>query len=260
MKYTLFKQYRDTILTLPASASGPDERLLMDRQGSLSIYYAPFEYVNPQARVVVVGITPGLVQMLNALAEAQRQLRKGIDDETALRLAKQIGAFSGTMRNNLVELLDHVRLHQWLGIASTRLLFGSDTHLFQPASVLCYPVFVDGKNYSGNPNMLKNAMLQRYLLTYFGEVARQLSEAVFIPVGDKPAEALGFLADKGIIDHRRILQGLPHPSGANAERIAYFLGKKAKKDLSEKTDPSKLDQAKAELISRIRMLGKIVDE
>jgi hypothetical protein len=231
----------------------------MDRQGSLSIYYAPFEYVNPQARVVVVGISPGWTQMYNALAETQRQLRKGVDDETALRFAKQTGAFSGAMRNNLVELLDHIELNQWLRIASTSSLFGSDAHLFQPASVLCYPVFVNGKNYNGTPNMLKNLLLQRYLLTHFGELVKRLPKAVFIPLGDKPAEALRFLAAKGNLDQVRILEGLPHPSGANAERIAYFLGKKDKAALSEKTDPSKLDHARAKLVSGVRMLGKFMD-
>jgi hypothetical protein len=47
---------------------------------------------------------------------------------------------------------------------------------------------------------------------------------------------------------------LPHPSGANAERIAYFLGRKAKGDLSAKTSPGKLDEAKAQLIKRVLAL------
>lgn len=70
MDFPLFKQHRDTIFTFSASASvtGIDERLLIDREGNLSVYYAPFEYVNPAARVVIVGITPGRTQMRNALA------------------------------------------------------------------------------------------------------------------------------------------------------------------------------------------------
>ena len=35
---------------------------------------------------------------------------------------------------------------------------------------------------------------------------------------------------------------MPHPSGANAERIAYFLGRKSREALCAKTDPAKLDQ------------------
>ena len=38
---------------------------------------------------------------------------------------------------------------------------------------------------------------------------------------------------------------MPHPSGANAERISYFLGRKPRERLSAKTDPHKLDGARA---------------
>jgi hypothetical protein len=98
------------------------------------------------------------------------------------------------------------------------------------------------------------------LLTHFGELVKRLPKAVFIPLGDKPTGALRFLATKGIIDPQRILEGLPHPSGANAERSTYFLGKKDKKALSKKTDPSKLDQARAKLVSSVRLLDEFMGE
>jgi hypothetical protein len=256
MDYRLFQQHRSTLLNLPP-ASGFDDRLLMEREGRLSIYYAPFDYVNPEAKVVVVGITPGRTQMANALAEAQRQLRQGQEDAVAVRAAKQTAAFSGSIRPNLVALLDHVGIHAWLGIATTASLFDTDAHLFQPASVLCYPVFVDGKDYRGTPNLLRTPLLQRYLLAHFAEQARRLPDAIFVPVGDTPAEALGFLASKGVIDPERILDGLPHPSGANGERVAYFLERKSREALSAKTDPGKLDRARSRLIDQVDRLKKL---
>lgn len=258
MDYPLFKQYRDTIINL-SPASGIDERLLLDREGELSVYYAPFEHVNTAARVVIVGITPGKTQMRHALLEAQRQLRSGADDSTAVRLAKQTGAFSGTLRNNLVNLLDHIGLHEWLGTHSTSSLFNGHAHLVQMASVLRYPVLFKGNDYNGNPNMLKNPLLRRHLLTHFGGQVEKHPNAVFIPLGDKPAQALAFLADQGAIDARLILDGLPHPSGSNAERIAYFLGNKGRHALSPKTDPDKMDIAKANLLSRMRVLMENVE-
>lgn len=51
-----------------------DPRLLMDASGNVKIYYAPFEYINHSARIVLVGITPGPTQMVNANNEAQRAL------------------------------------------------------------------------------------------------------------------------------------------------------------------------------------------
>ncbi|WP_303045736.1 hypothetical protein [Turicimonas muris] len=49
-----------------------------------------------------------------------------------------------------------------------------------------------------------------------------------------------------------MLPQIPHPSGANAERIAYFLGKKKKEDLSAKTNPDKIDTEKHEIQKILR--------
>lgn len=248
----LLNKYRNVIQNLPSNCF--DEKLLMDRDGKLSIYYAPFEYINPEAKVVIVGITPGRTQMTNALREAQRQLKAGADNHTVLRQAKLTGAFSGTLRNNLVNLLDHIGINQWLSIDTTEDLFGCMAHLAQTASVLSYPVFVDGKDYNGTPNMLKHPLLKQYLRDHFGKQAHHLSKAIFIPLGDKPKEALNFLSAEGIINKDRILGDLPHPSGANAERIAYFLGKKNKDSLSAKTNPEKIDMAKHRLIKQLSII------
>jgi hypothetical protein len=259
MDTTRFARFADTIRNLPAasfSETAPiDSGLLMAKDNRVSVYYAPFDWVNPNAKVVLVGITPGRVQMLNALREAQRQLRLGASHQEALRAAKMTGAFSGSLRPNLVGLLDHIGLHRWLGVASCDTLFGTAAHLVQTTSALRYPVFVQGKNYNGTPNMLKTPLLRQQLQECFGQDARALPQAVFIPLGDAVAEALIHLADQGLLDRSRILAGLPHPSGANGERIAYFLGKKQRESLSQKTDPHKLDKARQTLHARVLALA-----
>ena len=221
---------------------------------NMQVCYAPFEYINPNARIVIVGITPGHTQMLNALKEARQQLVKGASEEDALKAAKATGAFSGAMRPNLTGLLDAVGIHKWLGIGSCSELFQSAANLVQTTSVLRNPVFVNGENYNGTPNMTKNALLQKQLTTYFAKDVAALPKAVFVPLGDKVAEALHFLAGKGLLDRSRILDGLPHPSGANAERIAYFMGRKSRSELSVKTNPDKLDEARANLQERVLAL------
>jgi hypothetical protein len=54
--------------------------------------------------------------MINNLREAQKQLIAGADDYTVLRQAKLSGAFSGPLRNNLVEILNYVGVHKWQGL------------------------------------------------------------------------------------------------------------------------------------------------
>ncbi|MEI8282661.1 MAG: hypothetical protein WCG75_09680, partial [Armatimonadota bacterium] len=254
MDTTLFKRFAPIIRSLSdAELKGSPslmEKMLLSRDSNLTICYAPLEYINTSAKIVIVGITPGQTQMINAIKEARRQLDRGTDDSTVLHAAKQIGAFSGTMRPNLVALLDRIGVQQWLGLRSCDELFGggSASHLVQTASVLRNPVFLDGNNYNGTPNMTRQPMLRDSLMSHFGQDACLFPNAVFIPLGDRVSDALGYLADQGRLDRSRILDGLPHPSGANAERIAYFLGKKEKGALSAKTDPSKLDSARKVLL------------
>lgn len=259
MDTRLFEQFAPIIRSLSAAeldgAPSLDTKLRLAVDGKVQVCYAPFEYINPLARVVIVGITPGRTQMLNALREARQQLDRGADSMTALVAAKRTGAFSGPMRPNLVSLLDHVGVNRLLGVRTCDELFGASAHLVQTTSVLRNPVFVDGENYNGTPNMTRHALLREQLMTHFGEDARALPNAVFVPLGDKVAEALHFVADRGLLDRSRILDGLPHPSGANAERIAYFLGRKSRSALSAKTNPDKLDQARSSMILKVAALA-----
>ncbi|MDR1853376.1 MAG: uracil-DNA glycosylase family protein [Azoarcus sp.] len=256
----LFRKFAPVIRSLSAkeldgAASLYDKLTIAEDQG-IRVCYAPFEYINESARVVIAGITPGHTQMLNALKEVRRQLDRNTPEDKALKAAKDTGAFSGSMRPNLTSLLDSIGIQRWLGIRSCDELFGNSAHLVQTTSVLRYPVFVgDKKNYAGTPNMIRHPLLRDQLTAHFAAEAAALPDAVFVPLGDKVAEALFFLAEKGSIKRERILDGLPHPSGANAERIAYFLGRKERSALSSKTSPDKIDGAKEKLLRRVRALS-----
>ena len=260
MDTSLFTKFSPTIRALSptelAGSAGLDAKLTLATEGKMKVCYVPFEYINPNAKVVIVGITPGRTQMINAIKEARRQLDGGTDASAALMAAKQTGAFSGAMRPNLINLLDSVGVNKWLGITSCDLLFGKSAHLVQTASVLRNAVFIDGENYNGTPNMTRNPFLREQLLRYFGEDAKALRNAVFVPLGDKVAEALFFLAGHGLLKEQQILDGLPHPSGANAERIAYFLGRKARSALSAKTDANKLDSARERMLTKVAALPR----
>lgn len=255
-----FSAFRELVLATDPDAIGAPAELppawLLARAGGLKSYYIPFDYVNLEARVVLVGISPGFVQWKNAVREAGHQLRAGASDAQALRAAKYTGAFSGAIRPNLVALLDHVGLQRWLGIDSCATLFGAHAHLMHVSAVLRQPVFVDGKNYNGaSPNMLTHPLLQAQMLDYFAIEAAQLPHAVYVPLGPKVGLALAWLARRGVLDEGRILHGLPHPSGANAERIAYFLGRKEKAALSTRTNGDQIDADRRHLAARMAALG-----
>jgi hypothetical protein len=252
---TAFPNFRSAVQSLDLSRGLPDwpEALLMRRDGDWATFYAPFDHVNVNAKIVLVGITPGLQQASNALAALQQGLRNGHSDGAALEAAKRYASFSGPMRQNLVDMLDFIGLALWLGVESTAALFSDHAHLVHYTSALRYPVTLRGKNYGGTPSLVRTPFT-REELRWFAEEAESLPQAVFVPLGPAATEATDWLAQRGVLDRSRVLGGLPHPSGANAERIAYFLGRKSREKLSAKTDPGKLDRARDDLVAAVGRL------
>lgn len=235
----------------------PSKLLMQQAQhgrSRIDVAYAPFDHVNSDARIVIVGITPGRQQMGNALRECYEHLRAGAAPQEALAAAKVFASFSGPMRSNLVAMLDDIGVHRLVGLDSSARLWADRSDLAHFTSALRYPVFVEGKNYSGNPDMTRVPIMRDQLDTYLAAELRALPQGIFVPLGPKVTAALELAADRAGIDHARILSGLPHPSGASAERIAYFLGRKPRAMLSSKTNPDKIDAARASITHKIHKM------
>ena len=225
--------------------------LSLHEAGRLSILWAPFDYVASEARLVVVGITPVAQQAENALRAFHAALQTRMAPAEASRLAKRTGAFSGPMREQLVAMLDHIGVHELLGLRSCEMLFAPEHDFVHLTSALRHPVFVDGANYNGTPDMLRTPVLRGMIEAHLAEEARALPHALWLPLGPKPAAALQHLAGLGLLRPERILSGLPHPSGANRERVSFFLGRKARGALSIKTRPDLIEAARDRLCAQI---------
>ena len=250
-------------LPIIATAKGSDpytdpktkDALLYKKDGVVEVFYSPFDHIAGHAKLVVVGITPGRAQAINAAAAARSQIHAGRSEDDALRSAKLTASFSGgSTRNNLVRMMDEIGLDRLFDIQTTASLFthaGEQVHF---TSALRYPVFVNGENYNGNPHMLKTTVLREMIETYLAEEARALGDAVWLPLGPKPTIALQHLANLGILRQEQILDGMPHPSGANAERVAAFLGTKSREHLSAKTNADQILRAKGHLLDKISHL------
>jgi hypothetical protein len=229
---------------------------MISSDGDFITFYAPFDYINPVAKIVICGLTPGLQQATNALNTLMSSLQSGDSDELALRRAKEVASFSGPMRSNLIAMLDHVGIHHVLGIDSCADLFGSKSHLVHYTSALRNPVFKDGVNYSGAPSMIKQPMLLRQIEEVLAEEIRSLApDCLYVPLGDEVSKAFLHLESKGIIDAAAVFHGFPHPSPASNERIHYFLGRKERHLLSSKTNPEKIDSNKQSIISKVNAIS-----
>ncbi|MEP7184443.1 MAG: hypothetical protein ABI767_01285 [Rhodanobacter sp.] len=202
-----------------------DPHLLMDASGDVKVYYSPFEYVNPSARIVLVGITPGPTQMVNANNEARRALQAGKSKSEAIQAAKNVGAFSGEpLRGNLINQLNHWGVHEWLGLSDSADLFSTSRHLVQTTSLLRYPVFVKDGDYRGSPDMTKHPLLRKYLLENFVAEVEELKEAIFVSLGPQVQKVLDRLFQERALNPKRIIGGMLHPSGNCTYRIKYLIG------------------------------------
>ncbi|WP_180085079.1 hypothetical protein [Acinetobacter sp. YH12145] len=249
---TLFSRFASVIKTHSIEELTQSDLLLLKTLGPVQSFYAPFEAINHDAKVVIVGICPGQQQWRNSLIAAKDGLEQQLSEENILKLAKNSGAFSGPIRENLTQLLDHIGLHNQLGIQTTAELFSIHQDKVQMCSVLQQCILVNGKNYAGStPAMLKNELLKQHIDDYFTPMVQQLPNAIYIPLGKGVDEVLNYVSSLGYLNDQQILAGLPHPSGANAERIKYFLGEKPREQLSRQTNPEQIDSAKSQILLKI---------
>ncbi|KTR60954.1 hypothetical protein RSA42_06540 [Exiguobacterium indicum] len=198
---------------------------LLQQENELTVYYSPIgEYVNAEAKVVIIGITPGFEQMRIAFEEATDALHHGVSLEETARLVKYTASFAGTMRRNLVQMLDILELPALLGIETTASLFHQHQKLLQPTSLLKQPVFYREKNYSGHqPKINRSPLLRHYAEEHFVAEINQLREpALLIPLGRVVETQVRGLIHDGRIEQHQLLSGFPHPSGANGHRKKQF--------------------------------------
>lgn len=232
------------------------KELLLSENGRYATYYAPFEFVNESARVVICGITPGIQQATIAIKAAQERLRQGLLAEEVLKHAKHSASFAGAMRRNLAEMMDFIGLQHWLGVDSCEDLFQGRQDLVHFTSALRNPVLDQGQNFSGGRTMISNSYLWDQIQTgLVAEINALPNDCVFIPLGQGVDAVFEKLASEGVINRTRVLSGLPHASGANAERIAYFCQRKERNQLSDKTNADKLDEARSGLLDQIAILS-----
>lgn len=240
MKKTLY-DYIDIIKKLPLKNKYTKEELLtkdflIEKEDNIEIYYAPHnEYMNEKAKVFIIGITPGFQQMSTAIAEARKELEITDNIEEIQYKCKVAGRFSGSLRKNIIKMLDEIELNKVLNINSTEELFYRKDYLLHTVSLIPYSVFVKKQNYSGHtPKLIKSEFLMKYVYDNFINELKSLNNfenILLIPLGRAVEEVLVKLEDEGIINKNQILKGFPHPSGANVNRVKQL--EENKKELTE---------------------------
>jgi hypothetical protein len=195
-----------------------DETLALAHEGSFRAFFAPFDWINEAADVVIVGVTPGRQQALEALLAMHAAFRSGHSIDEAARQAKSAASFKGGMRTLGARLMDHFNLHKIFGLNSSIDLFGKAAARAHYTSVLRYPVLKDFKNYSGDKKIAVRNFMHRMIDSCFAPELASLPNAWIVPFGPTAHLALESLASRGLISSERILGGILHPSGTQWNR------------------------------------------
>lgn len=236
MKYLPdLEDYYEKIKKLPLKTTYTREELvvpefLVAAEEEIELYYCTHnEYVNPKAKVFIVGITPGFTQMSKSISTARACIEENRSLEETVYLCKREGRLAGALRKNVIEMLEALELPKGLGTQSARALFDEREDLLHTTSMIPFAAFVKGKNYTGHsPKLLKNDFLMSYVEAHLYPQIKLMQNALIIPLGKCVEEVMKRLIAEGSIDENKCLLGFPHPSGANVNRKKQFEEEKDK--------------------------------
>ena len=186
---------------------------LLSKEDNIEIYYAPFDYINSKAKIVIVGITPGLQQMIQSF--------QAIKDGKSLMEVKDLSSFKGSMRTTLVKFLDELKINNILKIQSCESLFNINNKYLHSTSLVKYPVFDKGKNYSG-VNILKKKILLDFIEDNFLKELEVFQGGIIVPLGNSVSSTIDYLNTKHQLKLKCFLKGFPHPSGLNSRKNIQF--------------------------------------
>lgn len=119
MKKTLY-YYIDKIKRLPLKEKYIKEEILtkdflIEEDKNIEIYYTPHnEYINLNAKVFIIGITLVFEQMSTAISAARKAIEVTNDIREIQYRCKVAAGFSGTVRKNIISMLDEIKLNEAL--------------------------------------------------------------------------------------------------------------------------------------------------
>ncbi|MCW5640960.1 MAG: hypothetical protein KIT63_02545 [Rhodoferax sp.] len=217
------------------------EKLRIGETKQHQLYFAPFSYVNTDAKLVIVGITPGPRQLELAIAAVQRFRTQ--PSESVLQEIKRLASFgSSSMRPNLLKMLAHFDVRKRLKVGTEEDLWDSARRLLHMTSVVSHATFelkADGteKPFNGKfVEVLRSPLLRECFESNFVLVVENMNPgAVWIGLGPTPKAALDWCVAKGLLRLEQV-GAFSHPSGSGGSQVRYYLRQMSRSEFKEK-DP-----------------------
>lgn len=207
----------------------PEPEAPADKDG-IEIFWAPFDYVNTNATLAIVGVTPGPEQAGRSYRAVRDAIVKSEDPGSKLSLIKAQSSFRGkVMEPNLKSLLEHSGLAERAGIEDIDDLWTTEAHKVHFTSTIKYPTFINTELYNNQIDSLRHPELRKYVEDYLaGELSQLSSEALIVALGSKGPRIVRYAAKLARIDSNRIV-ALPHPSGSATGAVRDFLSQQRTK-------------------------------
>jgi len=242
MSIDMFDTYIDSLSIYGSTGVGKD-KFELGREGKYSLQYIPFEHVNKNAKLVIVGITPGPNQISLAYGTAQAMINSEKSKLEILKEVKNSASFgSKTMRPNLVKMLNHFEFNRILGIDDINKLWSSQSNLLYSTSVIPHAAFSlkKGKDspFSGSfDEVMKCELFHKCFLDCFLPSINDINQdAMYVGLGSCPEQALEWCVKNNYIRKDQVLGSMSHPSTQGGSSVGYFLREKRLEDLNSK-DP-----------------------
>lgn len=177
-----------------------------------------FDYVNKDAEVMILGITPGPNQAVD-VEDAKRLSKKEL---------KRKYAFSGTlMRKNLIDELNYILLNEFLKIKDCKSLWEDDFSRVEMTSLLKNAVYKNNESktpFNETQKINNNEQLKNEFENGFKkDCGKYKNLRIIIALGKKIKIIIDKLQKEGIIDKSVKILSIPHPSGGNNGQVSYFL-------------------------------------
>lgn len=232
----MFPQFAGDLKRLGAEGVG-DPVFSLGHKEKYDLTYIPFEHVNRNAKLVIVGITPGKTQLELAYRKTQELLNIERAAKEILIEVKKAGAFGGkSMKPNLLKMLRHFRFEQLLDIADVETLWGADAELLHSTSVVPHAAFKDGERFNGSfDEIMAVALLKTCFLDCFvPSVCEMNHDVLFVALGPCPQAALEWCVKEGALRREQVLGSFCHPSSAGGSTTRYYLREVSKEELNLK--------------------------
>lgn len=181
--------------------------------GRIEIYYAPFDWVNRAARVVLLGSSPGWHETELAFRALCAALRAGDGEMTALRKARLATIPSGPLRQGLSRMLDAAGIHHAVSVGRSSRLFEPDRSELHWTWAVRYPAVVSGQDYdTTSPSLLACPILREFVVDALAGELAAIPNAVIVPLGAAAASAVWLLVRLGLLERARVGPSLPDPT------------------------------------------------